>query len=85
VVAPSLIRAKAGDQVKKNRRDATASRAFTRRTVETRLWSDTGHDAMRDLVWRRSAALQTVARARQRGRSDRGEKRCRNSIGHKVD
>jgi hypothetical protein len=49
---------KAGDPVKKNRRDATRSRAFTRRTVETSLWSGAGHDVTRDLVWQRSAALQ---------------------------
>jgi transposase len=57
VVAPSLIPKRAGDQVKIDRRDA-ASLARLHRAGEPAVWvPDTGHEAMRDLVGARLAAV----------------------------
>ena len=64
VVAPSLIPRKPGDRVKTNRRDALALAKLLRAGELTAVWvPDEGHEAMRDLVRARAAAVETSARA----------------------
>jgi transposase len=66
VVAPSLIPRKPGDQVKTNRRDAIALAKLLRAGELTAVWvPDEGHEAMRDLVRARSAAVETLRVHRQ--------------------
>ena len=61
VVAPSLIPRKPGDRVKTNRRDAIALARLYRSGELTAVWvPDEGHEAMRDLVRARSAAVETA-------------------------
>ncbi len=60
VVAPSLIPRKPGDRVKTNRRDAIALARLLRAGELTAVWvPDEGHEAMRDLVRARTAAVET--------------------------
>ena len=60
VVAPSLIPRRPGDQVKTNRRDAVALARLLRAGELTAVWvPDEGHEAMRDLVRARAAAVDT--------------------------
>jgi transposase len=50
VVAPSLVPKKAGDRVKKNRRDALSLAELLRAGELTAVWvPDERHEAMRDL------------------------------------
>ncbi|SFU21480.1 Transposase [Mesorhizobium sp. YR577] len=66
VVAPSLIPRKPGDRVKTNRRDALALARLLRAGELTPVWvPDEGHEAMRDLVRARSAAVETLRVHRQ--------------------
>lgn len=66
VVAPSLIPRKAGDRVKTNRRDAVALARLLRAGELTAVWvPDEGHEAMRDLVRARAAAVETLRVHRQ--------------------
>jgi len=66
VVAPSLIPRKPGDQVKTNRRDAIALAKLLRAGELTAVWvPDEGHEAMRDLVRTRAAAVETLRVHRQ--------------------
>src|SRR6478609_8400686 len=66
VVAPSLIPRKPGDRVKTNRRDALALARLLRAGELTAVWvPDEGHEAMRDLVRARSAAIETLRVHRQ--------------------
>jgi transposase len=66
VVAPSLIPKKAGDRVKTNRRDALALAKLMRAGELTAVWvPDERHEAMRDLVRARSAAVVDRKRKRQ--------------------
>lgn len=66
VVAPSLIPKKAGDRVKTNRRDALSLATLLRAGELTAIWvPDEGHEAMRDLVRARSAAVETLRIHRQ--------------------
>ena len=59
VVAPSLIPRKPGDRVKTNRRDAVALARLFRAGELTSVWvPDEGHEAMRDLVRARAAAVE---------------------------
>lgn len=59
VVAPSLIPRKPGDRVKTNRRDALALAKLLRAGELTAVWvPDEGHEAMRDLVRARAAAVE---------------------------
>lgn len=59
VVAPSLIPRKAGDQVKTSRRDAIGLARLLRAGELTPVWvPDEGHEAMRDLVRARAAAVE---------------------------
>jgi transposase len=66
VVAPSLIPVRAGDRVKTNRRDAVTLARLHRAGELTAVWiPDPAHEAMRDLVRARTAAMEVVRRARQ--------------------
>ena len=66
VVAPSLIPRKPGDRVKTNRRDAVALAKLLRAGELTPVWvPDEGHEAMRDLVRSRAAAVETLRVHRQ--------------------
>ena len=66
VVAPSLIPRKPGDRVKTNRRDAVALAKLLRAGELTAVWvPDESHEAMRDLVRARAAAVETLRVHRQ--------------------
>ena len=66
VVAPSLVPRRPGDRVKTNRRDAVALARLHRAGELTAVWiPDPTHEAMRDLVRARTAAMEAVRRARQ--------------------
>jgi len=66
VVAPSLIPKKAGDRVKTNRRDAVALVKLLRAGELTAVWvPDARHEAMRDLVRAREAAVVDIRSRRQ--------------------
>ena len=66
VVAPSLIPKRAGDRVKTNRRDALSLAKLHRAGELTPVWvPDRCHEAMRDLVRAREAAMEALRRARQ--------------------
>ncbi|MBV9511520.1 MAG: IS110 family transposase [Caulobacteraceae bacterium] len=66
VVAPSLIPRKPGDRVKTNRRDAVGLARLLRAGELTAVWvPDEGHEAMRDLVRARAAAVETQRVHRQ--------------------
>ena len=66
VVAPSLIPRKPGDRVKTNRRDALALAKLLRAGELTAVWvPDEGHEAMRDLVRARAAAVESLRVHRQ--------------------
>jgi transposase len=66
VVAPSLIPKKAGDRVKTNRRDALGMVTQFRAGELTAVWvPDPRHEAMRDLVRTRGAAVEDLRRKRQ--------------------
>lgn len=66
VVAPSLIPRKPGDRVKTNRRDAVALAKLLRAGELTAVWvPDESHEAMRDLVRARAAAVETLCVHRQ--------------------
>jgi transposase len=61
VVAPSLIPRKPGDRVKTNRRDAVMLAKLLRAGELTAVWvPDEGHEAIRDLVRARAAAVETL-------------------------
>jgi transposase len=66
VVAPSLVPVRAGNRVKTNRRDAMTLARLHRAGELTGVWvPDPVHEAMRDLVRARTAAMEVVRRARQ--------------------
>src|SRR5919206_2367596 len=66
VVAPSLVPVRAGNRVKTNRRDAVTLARLHRAGELTAVWvPDPVHEAMRDLVRARTAAMETLRRARQ--------------------
>ncbi|MBB3452799.1 transposase [Rhizobium sp. BK313] len=70
VVALSMIPRKPGDRVKTNRRDALALARLLRAGELTAVWvPDEGHEAMRDLVRARSAAVETLRVHRQQTRA----------------
>jgi transposase len=61
VTAPSLIPRKPSDRVKTNRRDATALARLLRAGEPTAVWvPDPAHEAMRNLIRSRTAAVETV-------------------------
>ena len=66
VVAPSLIPRKPGDRVKTNRRDARTLARLHRAGELTAVWvPDETHEAVRDLVRTRAAAVEDCRRKRQ--------------------
>lgn len=67
VVAPSLTPRRPGDRVKTNRRDCLSLAKLLRAQELTAIWvPDATHEAMRDLVRTRGAALSDLIRCRQR-------------------
>jgi transposase len=66
VVAPSLIPRRPGDRVKTNRRDAVSLARLLRADELTAVWvPDATHEAVRDLVRAREAAVGALTRSRQ--------------------
>jgi len=66
VVAPSLIPRKPGDRIKTDRRDAINLAKLHRAGELTSVWvPDPAHEAIRDLVRARLAAVRVVRQARQ--------------------
>lgn len=66
VVAPSLIPRKAGDHVKTNRRDAVQLARLLRAGELTKVWvPDAKHEAVRELIRAREAAVDDLRRKRQ--------------------
>ncbi len=66
VVAPSLIPRKSGDRIKTDRRDAINLAGLHRAGALTAVWvPDAAHEAMRDLVRARLAAVRSLRQARQ--------------------
>jgi transposase len=66
VAAPSMVPKKPGDRVKTNRRDATALARLLRAGELTSVWvPDEAHEAMRDLVRARLAAVESLRACRQ--------------------
>jgi transposase len=69
VVAPSLIPRRPGDHVKTNRRDAQQLARLLRAGELTAVWvPDAAHEAMRDLVRSRDAAVGDLRRNDRRSR-----------------
>ena len=69
VVAPSLIPRKPGDRIKTDRRDAINLAKLHRAGELTAVWiPDQAHEAIRDLVRARLAAVRSLRQARQRHR-----------------
>jgi transposase len=67
VVAPSLTPRRPGDRVKTNRRDSVTLAKLLRADELSAIWvPDAAHEAMRDLVRARSAAVADLGRCRQR-------------------
>ena len=66
VVAPSMIPRKAGDRQKNDKRDAASLAVLQRGGLLTAVWvPDAAHEAMRDLIRTRLAAVRAVRTARQ--------------------
>ena len=66
VVAPSLIPRKPGERIKTDRRDAGKLATLHRAGELTGVWvPDQAHEAMRDLVRARQAAVRSLRQARQ--------------------
>src|ERR1039458_3419318 len=66
VVAPSMIPRKSGDRQKNDTRDAASLAVLHRGGLLTAVWvPDPAHEAMRDLVRARLAAVRAVRAARQ--------------------
>jgi transposase len=66
VVAPSLIPRKPGDRIKTDRRDAANLARLYRAGELTPVWvPDPAHEAVRDLVRARQAAVRALRQARQ--------------------
>ena len=67
VVAPSMTPRRAGVRVKTNRRDCLTLAKLLRAEELTAVWvPDAAHEAMRDLVRARGAAVEDLVRCRQR-------------------
>src|ERR1700693_4412828 len=66
VVAPSMIPRKSGDRQKNDKRDAASLAVLYRGGLLTAVWvPDAAHEAMRDLIRIRLAAVRAVRTARQ--------------------
>lgn len=67
VIAPSLTPRRPGDRVKTNRRDSLTLARLLRAGELTSIWvPDGAHEALRDLVRARAAAVSDLGRCRQR-------------------
>jgi transposase len=67
VVAPSMIPRKSGDRQKNDKRDAASLAVLHRGGLLTAVWvPDAAHEAMRDLIRARLAALRAVCTACQK-------------------
>src|SRR3712207_2861527 len=81
VVAPSLIPKRPGERVKTNRRDALTLARLHRAGELTAIWvPDPEHEAVRDLVRAREAAMEDLREKRQhlqRSEERRVGKECR--------
>ena len=80
VVAPSLIPKKPSDRVKTNRRDAITLARLLRAGELTAVWvPDTAHEAMRNLVRARTAAVKDVGLKKHQVSASlpRSSRRCR--------
>src|ERR1700687_2154525 len=70
VVAPSMIPRKSGDRQKNDKRDAASLAVLHRGCLLTAVWvPDAAHEAMRDLIRARLAAVRAVRTARQQLRA----------------
>ncbi len=70
VIAPSLIPHKPGDRIKTNRRNAEKLARLFRAGELTEIWTpDAAHEAMRDVIRAREAAVKDRTRKRQEIRS----------------
>ena len=70
MIAPSLIPRRPGERIKTNRRDAVKLARLYRAGELTEIWTpDEAHEAMRDLVRAREAAVKDRTRKRQEIRS----------------
>ena len=66
VVAPSMIPRKSGERQKTDKRDASSLAVLHRGGLLTAVWvPDAAHEAMRDLIRSRQAAVRAVRAARQ--------------------
>src|SRR3954471_16184513 len=66
VVAPSMIPRKSGERQKTDKRDAASLAVLHRGGLLTAVWvPDTAHEAMRELIRARLAAVRAVRAARQ--------------------
>ena len=66
VVAPSMIPRRSGDRQKNDKRDAASLAVLHRGGLLTAVWvPDAAHEAMRDLIRTRLAAVRAVRTARQ--------------------
>jgi transposase len=66
VVAPSMIPRKSGERQKTDKRDAASLAVLHRGGLLTAVWvPDVAHEAMRDLIRARQAAVRAVRTARQ--------------------
>src|ERR671911_2536591 len=66
VIAPSLIPKRPGERVKTNRRDAITLARLHRAGELTRIWvPEPGHEAVRELVRAREAAMEDLRAKRQ--------------------
>src|SRR6202030_625996 len=66
VAAPSIIPRKSGDRQKTDKRDAASLAVLHRGGLLTAVWvPDAAHEAMRDLIRARLAAVRAVRTARQ--------------------
>jgi transposase len=66
VVAPSMIPRRSGDRQKNDKRDADGLAVLHRGGLLTAVWvPDAAHEAMRDLIRARLAAVRAVRTARQ--------------------
>src|SRR4029453_18708777 len=70
VIAPSLIPKRSGERAKTNRRDAVTLARLHRAGELTRIWvPDPGHEAVRELVRAREAAMADLRTKRQHPQS----------------
>jgi hypothetical protein len=77
VIAPSLIPKRPGEHVKTNRRDALTLARLHRAGELSTIWvPDSGHEAIRDLVRAREAAMEDLREKRQHPKSFEHQSPC---------